>query len=85
MLTFPTQQILNSSKLTNFQTTISDLMIMAESSLKSSNFVTIESTVGKGEIAHYEQYFLFPQMFSKKLVLQTRKNKPGNEEFLLFP
>ena len=25
----------------------------------------IESTVGKGEIAHYEQFLLFPQCFQK--------------------
>ena len=31
----------------------------------------IENTVGKGEIAHYEQFLLFPQCF-QKTVLQTR-------------
>ena len=25
----------------------------------------VESTVGKGEIAHYEQFLLFPQCFQK--------------------
>ena len=35
-----------------------------------------ENTVGKGEIARYEQFLLFPTVFSKDffLVLQTRKN-----------
>ena len=35
----------------------------------------IENTVGKGEIAHYEQFLLFPQCFQKTYVLQTRKNQ----------
>ena len=42
---------------------------MAESSLKR-----VENTVGKGEIARYEQFLLFPQYFYKRLVQQTRKN-----------
>ena len=29
----------------------------------------VENTVGKGEIAHYEQFLLFP-LFSKRLVFQ---------------
>ena len=33
---------------------------MAECSQKS-----IENTMGKGEIAHYEQFLLFPQYFQK--------------------
>ena len=33
-----------------------------------------ENTVGKGEIARYEQFLLFPQCF-KRLVLHTRKNQ----------
>ena len=28
-------------------------------------FKRIENTVGKGEIAHYEQFLLFPQRFQK--------------------
>ena len=35
-------------------------MKMAESSLKQ-----LENTVGKGEIARYEQFLLFPQCFQK--------------------
>ena len=35
-------------------------MKMEESSLKGA-----EDTVGKGEIAHYEQFLLFPQCFHK--------------------
>ena len=34
----------------------------------------VENTVGKGEIARYEQFLLFPQCF-QRLVLQTRKNQ----------
>ena len=34
----------------------------------------VENTVGKGEIARYERFLLFPQCF-QKLVLQTRKNQ----------
>ena len=30
----------------------------------------VENTVGKGEIAHYEQFLLFPTLFSKGLVSQ---------------
>ena len=34
----------------------------------------IENTVGRGEIAHYEQFLLLPQCF-QRLVLQACKNK----------
>ena len=33
-----------------------------------------ENTVGKGEIAHYEQFLLFPSVFSKDLHCR-HKNK----------
>ena len=42
---------------------------MVESSPKG-----VENAVGKGEIARYEQFLLFPQGF-KRHVLQTLKNK----------
>ena len=45
------------------------LMKMAESSPKP-----IEDTVGKGEIALYEQFLLFPQCF-QKISLQSRKTR----------
>ena len=35
----------------------------------------IENTVGKGEIAHYEQFLLFPQCFQKTCTADTLK--PG--------
>ena len=50
-------------------TTILDLMKMAE---KFSKWV--ENTVGKGEIARYEQFLLFPLCFQKTCT-QTRKNQ----------
>ena len=34
----------------------------------------VQNTVGKGEIACYEQFLLFPQYF-QRLLLQTRKNQ----------
>ena len=45
---------------------------MAEISLK---WVLKENTVGKGEIAHYEQFLHFPQCFQKTCTADTRK--PG--------
>ena len=37
----------------------------------------VENTVGKGEIARYERFLLFPQCLkkNKKLVMQTHKTK----------
>ena len=34
----------------------------------------VENIVGKGEIADYEQFFLFPQCF-QRLLVQPRKNQ----------
>ena len=56
----PKWQILNSSKLKNF----------ADNNFRFDEngrmFPTrLENTVGKGEIAHYEQFLLFPQCFQK--------------------
>ena len=55
---FPKQQILDSSKLKeladdNFKFDKSGRKLMK----------CVENTVGKGEIAHYEQFRLFPQCF----------------------
>ena len=52
------------------QTTISNLTKMVKKFYK-----WVENTVGKGEIARYEQFLLFPHVF-KSLVQQTCK-KPG--------
>ena len=54
------QQILDSSKLKEFA---DDNFKSDENSRKLSEWV--ENTVGKGEIARYEQYLLFPQCFQK--------------------
>ena len=35
--------------------------------------VQVENTVGKGEIAHYEQFLLFPQCFQKACFLGASK------------
>ena len=51
--------------------TISNLMTMAESSRK-----WVKNTAGKGEIAHYEQFLLFPQCFQKTCTGDTYK--PGH-------
>ena len=32
----------------------------------------VENTVGNGEIAHYEQFLLFPQCFKKTCTADTR-------------
>ena len=46
--------------------TILNSMKMAESSLKK-----VENTVGKGEIARYEQFLLFTQCFQKACTADT--------------
>ena len=67
---FPKWQILDSSKLKEFA---DDNFKFDENDRKVSRW--LENTVGKGEIAHYEQFLLFPQCFQKTNVLQTRKNQ----------
>ena len=57
---FPKQQILDSSKLKEFA---DDNFKVDENGRKS--FKRIENIVGKGEIACYEQFLLFPQCFQK--------------------
>ena len=55
---FPKRQILDSSKLIEFA---DDNFIFDESGRMF--FKQVEYTVGKGEIARYEQFRLFPQCF----------------------
>ena len=57
---FSKRQILDSSKLKEFA---DDIFELDENSRKFSQ--QIENTVGKGEIARYEQFLLFPQCFQK--------------------
>ena len=59
-LTLSETTILDSSKLKEF---VDDNFKFDESGRKFSKWV--ENTVGKGEIARYEQFLLFPQYFQK--------------------
>ena len=65
------------SKMTNFRLYYmkefaDDNFKLDENGRKLSKWV--ENTAGKGEIARYEQFLLFPQHF-QRLALQTRKNQ----------
>ena len=64
---FPKRQILDSPKLKEFA---DDNFKFDENGRKFSK--QVENTVGKGEIARYEQ---FPPSVLKRLVLQTCKNQ----------
>ena len=55
---FPKQQILDPSKLKEFT---ANNFKFDENGRKFSK--QVENTVGNGEIAHYEQFLLFPQCF----------------------
>ena len=57
---FPNDRILDPSKLEEFA---DDNFKFDENGRKF--FKRIEDTVGKGEIAHYKQFLLFPQCFQK--------------------
>ena len=60
VLPFPKQQILDCSKLKEFA---GDNFRFNENGRNISKWV--ENTVGKGEIARYEQFLLFLQCFQK--------------------
>ena len=60
------RQILGSSKLKEFA---DDNSKFDENGKKFSS--RAESTVGKGVIAHYEQFLLFPQCFQKAFTADT--------------
>ena len=62
------QQILDSSKLKEFA---DDNFKFDENGRKLSKWV--ENTMGKGEIARYEQFLLFPQCFQKAYFLRASK------------
>ena len=72
---FPKRQILDSSKLKEFA---DDNFKFDENGRKF--FKSVENSVGKGEIARYEEFLLFPQCF-QRLVLQPRKNRLVWERF----
>ena len=67
---FPKQQILDSSRLTEFA---DDDVKLDENGRKF--FKQVENTVRKGEIASYEQCLLFPQCFQKSC--NADMYKPG--------
>ena len=68
-LPFPKRQNLDASKLKDVA---DDNFKFDENGRKL--FIRVENIVGKGEIARYEQFLLFPQCF-QKLALQTRRNQ----------
>ena len=65
-LTFPKRQILDSSKLKEFA---DDNFKFVENG--RNLFKQVENNVGKGEIAHYEQFLCFPQCFQKTYTADT--------------
>ena len=68
--TFHIRQILDSSELTEVA---DDNFKFDENGRKLSKWV--ENTAGKGEIARYDQFLLFPQCFQKTSTADTQK--PG--------
>ena len=68
-LTIPKRQNLDSSKLKEFA---NDNFKYDENGGKFSK--RVENTVGKGEIARYEQFLLFPHCFQKTCVADTYKH-----------
>ena len=65
-LPFPKRQILDLSQLKKFT---DDNFKFDENDRKFSK--RVENTVGKGEIARYEQFLLFPQCFLKICIADT--------------
>ena len=56
----PNDKILDSSKLKEF----ADVNFNFDENGRKVS-IWVENTVGKGEIAHYQQFLLFPQCFQK--------------------
>ena len=67
-LTFPNGKNLDSSKLKEFA---DDNSKLDENSREFSKLV--ENTVGKGEVAHYKHFLLFPQCFQKTFTADMQK------------
>ena len=65
----PDNKFLNSSKLKEFA---DDNFKFDENDRKLSK--RVEKTVGKGEIARYEQFILFPQCFQKACFPEASKD-----------
>ena len=70
ILPFPKGQTLDSSKLKEFA---DDNHKFGKNGKKFSN--KVEHTVGKGKIACYEQFLLFPQCFQKTCTADTLKTR----------
>ena len=66
----PNDKILDSSKLKEFT---DDNFKFDENGRKLSK--RVKNTVGKGEIACYEQFILFPQCFQKNLYCRHVKTR----------
>ena len=67
---FPKRQLLDASKLKELA---DDNFKLNENGRKFSKWV--KNTVGRGEIACYEQFLLFPQFFSKDLYCRHVKTR----------
>ena len=63
---FPKDKFLESSKLKEFT---DDNLEIDENGIKFSK--RVENTVGKGEIARYKQFLLFPQCLQKTCTADT--------------
>ena len=63
---FPNDKFWTGPNRKSLHTSISSLMKMAEISMNG-----LENTVGKEEIACYEQFLLFPQCFQKTCTADT--------------
>ena len=63
---FPKRQILDFSKLKDFT---EDIFKYDENGRKFTKWV--ENNMGKGEIARYKQFLLFPQCFQKACTADT--------------
>ena len=63
---FPNNKFLDSSKLKKF---VDYNSVFHKNGEKFSEGV--ENTMGKGEIAHYEQFLLFPQCFRKTCIADS--------------
>ena len=90
-----------SHTLTHYQTTNLDSSKLKEFAYNNFKFEEngrklskwVENTVGKGEIAHYEQFLLFPQFFQKAcfpeaskgvIVWESVNSLPHNTNFQHF-
>ena len=64
---FPNDKFWTHPNRKSLQKTILNLMQMAESSPKRKK----KNTVGKGEIARWEQFLLFPQCFQNTFITDS--------------